>query len=77
MQLESDLLVPTSTSHLTLASRVWPLGEGRANSGVVRTCESGRERGPSSPRWAFLLNFSLGWEEEERESSLKDGREGG
>lgn len=71
MPLESDRGVPTSTSHLTLVSRVWPLGEGRADPGVVGTCASGREQGPSSPCWALPLTFSLWWAEEERESSVE------
>lgn len=36
MTLESDRGVPTSTSHLTLVSRVWPLGEGPGGCSDLR-----------------------------------------
>lgn len=52
MLQESDLEGPTPTSHLTLVSRVWTLGEGSMDPGVVpgvRLAENKARAHPAGP----------------------------
>lgn len=70
MLQKSNLGVPTATSHLTIVSKVRPLGEVCADPGVVQGCVWLRTK-PELTQLGPLADFSLGWVGEELESNVE------